>query len=124
MFITVVAYKPSGSDYCVGCHIESWDSDIQVMNFESTRDAAEKVSHYIGKNKNDTGQREPDWDMSIIIDGISTQFGYGDIDCWNNISLESYDDNYDNSTRISNAGKSTSDICEQKHHLDAKPTHC
>ena len=77
MKVVVVSYKSNSSDFCMGCHVESYDSDLCVGEFTRSEKAAEQIatldskrfSH--GEDKyehhifvSDPAQDERDWDMS------------------------------------------------------------
>jgi hypothetical protein len=40
----VICYKPSSDDYCRGCHMASYDSDLQICKFEKEEEVVEWIA--------------------------------------------------------------------------------
>ena len=46
----ILAYKCSNDDYCMGCHMESWDSDLETIDTEDRERAIEFMFEILKRN--------------------------------------------------------------------------
>ncbi len=76
MVITVLAYRSSGADYCLGCLMESWGSDFEFGVYDegeypsgpqTITAAAGFVSKFLLYN--DDKENGGDYDITILLDG-------------------------------------------------------
>lgn len=78
MFYTVIAYKPSGADYCRGCVIETWDSDFEHYIDYPPIGLIALLEDLIWKNKI-SKRFEPLWQISVYVQGTKlTELEYDD----------------------------------------------
>jgi hypothetical protein len=68
MNYTIIAYKPSNTDYCRGCFMASYSSEFDML---CTDDRGEAVQFIVDKHKaNEKHEsREADYDITLLIDG-------------------------------------------------------
>ncbi len=68
MNYTIIAYKPSNSDYCRGCLMASYSSEFDML---CTDERDEAVQFIVAKHKANKGHeyREADYDITLLIDG-------------------------------------------------------
>jgi hypothetical protein len=68
MFI-VVSYLSDGCNYCMGCKMESWGSDLVFDEFETKEQAAEFVAAEETRQEKKCGPGEPLHREYVIIEG-------------------------------------------------------
>ena len=76
MVITVLAYRSSGADYCLGCLMESWGSDFEYGVYDegdyssgaqTITEAANFVHRYLAYN--DAKEEFGSYDITVLVDG-------------------------------------------------------
>lgn len=67
--ITVAAYASSGSDYCRGCHMESWDSQFAFEMFVDMIEAARVIAQKKFDNEHRQKNRTSEWEIITMING-------------------------------------------------------
>lgn len=77
MNITIIHYRPNGSDYCRGCHMGSSDSDFSIYTAESEDDAAASIANRLEEDSK-SDREYCHWESYILLNG-----------------LEEYDEGYD-----------------------------
>ncbi len=76
---TIIAYSPSGSDYCQGCLMGTRESDFEVNSYEDDEiaDAVEQWISYEEANavalKNNRYLPEFDWELTLLFNGEESE---------------------------------------------------
>ncbi len=83
MNITIIHYRPNGSDYCRGCHMGSSDSDFSIYTAESEDDAAASIANRLEEDSK-SDREYCHWENHILLNG-----------------LEEYDEGYDHNLQQS-----------------------
>ena len=68
MNLTIIAYRPNGDDYCMGCHMGSSTSDLDIIQIYDISEASERISHYLFENMIKDLEYE-DYEITILFDG-------------------------------------------------------
>ena len=92
MSITLIKYKPSGKRYCGGYLMDSWGSEFDVSVHMSVTRAAQDMLYTLKHNKNNIEEYEPEWSVSVVINGVVVDIIGDDIYCSNSLSYEFDDD--------------------------------
>lgn len=50
MKYTIVVYKPYSDEYCLGCLMNTYDSDFDIQSFDNEEKAAKFLSEYMFRN--------------------------------------------------------------------------
>jgi hypothetical protein len=83
---TVFAYKPSGTDICMGCVMAEYSSDFRCIITSSIGDAAKFVGECLYENKH-LDCNEPGYEITILVNGREYPLGddegelFDEIDC-------------------------------------------
>jgi len=68
MNLTIIAYRPNGDDYCMGCHMGSSDSGLDIIPIYDISEASERVSRYLFENMIKDLEYE-DSEITLLFDG-------------------------------------------------------
>lgn len=64
---TLVAYKPNSNDYCMGCHVESYSSDLAIESGLSKEELIERIALLKARI---LGPNEEGYEMHIFAGGV------------------------------------------------------
>ncbi len=64
----LIAYKPSGANYCRSCLMESWDSRFEMFNHLDAQTLKDKLTHFIINNL--TSQLYGSYEFTVYRNGI------------------------------------------------------
>jgi len=77
--LTIVQYRSNGSDYCMGCLMDSSDSDFEISHTTDLDEAARIIGQRAFEDK--TSDREyASWDITILQNGLEEHFEEYDYD--------------------------------------------
>jgi hypothetical protein len=69
-FYTVLAYMPSGADYCRGCLMSSWDGSLEELYTENREEIIKFISQYLLENKLSQNQSDTGtYGITLLING-------------------------------------------------------
>ena len=68
MFI-VISYLESGSNYARGCLMESWDSDLEVGEFDTREEAADWIAEQEAQQARNCATNTPDRREYWVMEG-------------------------------------------------------
>ena len=70
---TVIAYKPDSNDYCMGCHMASYSSDMQWLSSENEEEVAQFIAEFIKKNHfSECG--EDNYEFTYLYNGLENPY--------------------------------------------------
>jgi len=72
---TLIAYKSDNTDYCRGCEMDRWSSDFQLF---CTDDLDELAREYFRIKQIKIEQREAEYEITFLIDGVEASLEYDD----------------------------------------------
>ena len=70
MNITIIHYRPNGSDSCMGCHMGSSDSDFSIYTAESEDDAAASIANRLEEDSK-SDREYCCWESHILLNGLT-----------------------------------------------------
>lgn len=68
---TLIAYRPSASDSCMGCHMGSSDSEFEITYHNTVEEVATQSLKYRKSDFDDQDNREvADYELTILLNGV------------------------------------------------------
>ncbi len=72
--ITLIAYRPNGADYCMGCKMDSSESEHEVSFHYNTQEAGAKLATYHFADYEQRNDRAVyDWEITILYKGEESE---------------------------------------------------